>query len=119
MLRLYDPALEFHIGPGFPLDAQPVYVGHDGLRAFLRLWDEVAAISFVCEEVLDMGGPCFGVLLSSSVTGGESGVSIPPVRTVSTYTLGRGCVVRQELRNDGWESAPEALKAALQLAAAP
>ena len=119
MLRLYDPEFEFHIGPGFPIDAQSVYVGHDGMRSFLRLWDEVVALSFVCEEVVDMGGPCVGLLLSVVMTGGESGATPPPVHTVSTYTFARGLVVRQHLRNDDWESAPEELRAALERAGAP
>jgi hypothetical protein len=119
MLRLYDPGCEIHFGPGFPLDAQPVYVGHDGVYAVLRLWDEVSTLSFVCEEVLDMGGPCFGLLVSVTLTGSESGVSVPPSRGVSIFTLARGGIVRQVWRNDGWEVAPDELTAALQRAATP
>ena len=119
MLRIYDPAFEFHIGAGFPLDAQPVYLGHDGLRAFMRLWDEVATVSFVCEEVLDMGGPCFALTVSANMIGDESGVSLPPENMTCAYTLERGGVVRQDMQMAGWEAAPEELRVALERVGAP
>lgn len=118
VLRSYDPACEIHIGPGFPIDAESVYRGHDGLREFMRLWDEVSAVSFVCEEALDMGGPCFGLLLSVGMTGTKSGAPAPASHAVCTYSIRRGLIVRQDLRNDGWDVAPEELTAALRRAAA-
>ena len=112
-LRHYDSACEIHIGPGFPLDAEPVYHGHAGWLAAIRLWEEVADLSFVAVEVLDMGGPCFTVLMWMSATGIESGASTARVQAVWTYTLRRGLIVRLDVRNDGWDSAPDELAAAL------
>ncbi len=113
-LRFYDPACEIHIGAGFPLDAEPVYHGHAGWLAAIRLWEQVATLSFVAEEVLDMGGPCFTVLMWVSLTGTESGASAPPVQAAWTYTLCSGLIVRLDMRNDGWDAAPTELAAALQ-----
>jgi hypothetical protein len=46
-LRFYDPKGEVHIGAGWPLDAEPVYHGHVGWREAIRLWAQVATLSFV------------------------------------------------------------------------
>src|SRR5919201_3361138 len=114
ILRFYDPACEVHVGPGFPLDAEPVYHGHAGWREAIRLWEQVATLSFVAEEVLDMGGPCFTVLMRVGLTGTESGASAPPVQAVWTYTLRSGLIVRLDMRHDGWDAAPTELAAALE-----
>ena len=113
-LRFYDPACEIHIGAGFPLDAEPVYHGHAGWLAAIRLWEQVATLSFVAEEVLHMGGPCFTVLMWVSLTGTESGAAVPPVKAAWTYTLRSGLIVRLDMRNDGLDAAPTELAAALQ-----
>jgi hypothetical protein len=113
-LRFYDPECEIHIGQGFPLDAEPAYHGHAGWLAAIRLWEQVATLSFVAEELLDMGGPCFTVLMWVSLTGTESGASAPPVQAVWTYTLRGGLFVRLDMRHDGWDTAPTELAAALQ-----
>ena len=114
ILGFYAPNCEIHIGPGFALDAQPVYLGHAGWRAVMRLWDEVGALSFTPREVLDMGGECIGVLVSVSLTGVESGAQAPPVQAVWTYTLRQGLIVRQDVSHDGWETGPAELAAALE-----
>jgi hypothetical protein len=113
-LRFYDPACEIHVGAGWPLDAEPVYHGYDGWLAAIRLWEQAATLSFVAEEMLDMGGPCFTVLMTVSLTGTESGASAPPAQAVWTYTLRRGLIVRLDMRHDGWDVAPAELAAALQ-----
>jgi hypothetical protein len=113
-LRFYDQACEVHIGAGWPLDAEPVYHGHAGWRDAIRLWEQAVTLSFVTEEVLDMGGPCFTVLMWVKLTGTESGASVPPVQAAWTYTLRRGLVVRLDARHDGWDAAPADLAAALQ-----
>src|SRR5919201_300596 len=113
ILRFYDPACEIHVGPGFPLDAEPVYHGHPGWRALIRAWDETAAMSLVPKEALDMGGACFAVLVSVGITGTESGASTP-AQAVYTYTVRRGLIARQDMRIDGWDAAPAELAAALQ-----
>lgn len=113
-LRFYDPACEIHVGAGFPLDAEPVYHGHAGWLAAIRLWEQEATLSFVADELLDMGGPCFTVLITMSLTGTKSGASPPPVQAVWTYTLRRGLIVRLDLRHDGWDAAPAELAAALR-----
>jgi hypothetical protein len=113
-LRFYDPACEVHIGEGWPLDAEPVYNGHAGWRSAIRLWEQAATLSFVAEEVLDMGGPCFTVLMWVKLTGSESGASVPPVQAAWTYTLRRGLIVRLDARHDGWDAAPADLAAALE-----
>jgi hypothetical protein len=100
-LRFYDPACEIHVGAGFPLDAEPVSHGHAGWLAAIRLWEQEATLSFVAVELLDMGGPCFAVLMSVSLTGTESGASPPPVQAVWTYTLRRGLIVRPAARRMG------------------
>jgi hypothetical protein len=113
-LRFYDPDCEVHIGAGWPLDAEPVYHGHAGWREAIRLWAEAATLSFVTEEVLDMGGPCFTVLMWVKLTGAESGASVPPVQAAWTYTLRGGRIVRLDARHDGWDAAPADLAAALE-----
>jgi hypothetical protein len=113
-LRFYDPECEVHIGAGWPLDAEPVYHGHAGWREAIRLWAQVATLSFVAEEVLDMGGSCFTVLMWVKLTGAESGASVPPIQAAWTYTLRRGLIVRLDARHDGWDAAPTDLAAALQ-----
>jgi hypothetical protein len=113
-LRFYDPVCEVHIGAGWPLDAEPVYHGYAGWLAAIRLWEQAATLSFVAEEILDMGGPCFTVLMTVSLTGTESGASAPPVQAVWTYTLRSGLIVRLDARQDGWDVAPAELAAALQ-----
>jgi hypothetical protein len=113
-LRFYDPACEIHVGPGFPLDSEPVYHGHDGWLAAIRLWEQEATLSFVAEELLDMGGQCFTVLMTMSLTGTKSGASPPPVQATWTYTLRGGLITRLDVRHDGWDAGPAELAAALQ-----
>lgn len=114
VLRFYDPACEVHIGAGWPLDAEPVYHGHAGWRDAICLWEQAATMSFTAEEVLDMGGPCFTVLMWVRLTGTESGASVPAIQAAWTYTLRRGLVVRRDARHDGWDAAPADLAAALR-----
>ncbi|HEX2129044.1 MAG TPA: nuclear transport factor 2 family protein [Solirubrobacterales bacterium] len=113
LLRFYDPECEIRLGPGWPLDLDPVQRGHAGALAILAAWDEVGELSFVPEEILDMGGPAFALLVSVRMKGAASGADPRPLRSVWTYRLERGLIAGQTMRNDGWDAGAAELSEAL------
>ena len=94
----YDPAIEWHIG-GLEMpasDFEPVYHGHDGVRAFWREWFAAwETASFEYEEFLDAGESVV-TILSQRMRGRTSGVELEWSSYGQVWTLREGKVVRVE-----------------------
>ncbi len=90
-LRLFDPAVVFVIGPGFP-DAGS-YAGVEGIRGYMRgflePWDR---ITISAEELEDAGDTVIATVLQSGV-GAGSGVATE-LHYFQAWTFADGKVVR-------------------------
>jgi ketosteroid isomerase-like protein len=94
----YDPEIEWHIervGPLAP-DSEPVYHGHDGVRAFWRVWFAAwERADFEYEEFID-AGDCVITILSQRVRGRASGVELEWNSYAQVWTVQDGKIVRVE-----------------------
>ena len=106
----YDPSIEWRIGRlTVPItDLEPVYHGHDGIRAFWRTWFEAwDSVSFEYEELIDAGNIVVTVL-SQRMRGRASGVEQVWTSYGQNWTMHAGKVVRVEF----FPNRAEALEAA-------
>lgn len=93
----YDPAIEWHIAslplaPGF----EPVYHGHDGIRAFWRVWFAAwETVGFEYEEFIDAGDTVVAIL-SQRMRGRTSGVELEWSSYAQVWTVREGKIVRVE-----------------------
>jgi ketosteroid isomerase-like protein len=94
----YDPEIEWHIervGPLAP-DSEPVYHGHDGVRAFWRVWFAAwERADFEYEEFIDAGDSVI-TILSQRVRGRASGVELEWNSYAQVWTVQDGKIVRVE-----------------------
>jgi ketosteroid isomerase-like protein len=74
----YDPGIEWHLTPGWApaFDFEPVYHGHEGVRAFWRQWFAAwETASFEYEEFIDRGDSVV-TILSQRVRRRTSGLEL-------------------------------------------
>jgi uncharacterized protein len=106
----YDPGIEWHIARvGAPVgDMEPVYYGHEGVRAFWRKWFAAwETASFEYEEFIDAGDRVVAIL-SQRMRGRTSGVELEWNSYAQIWTIQDGKVVRVEFfptRSEGLEAA--------------
>ena len=96
--RLLAPASDF----------DPVYTGHDGIRAFWRTWFVAwETTSFECKEFIDAGDTVITVL-TQRVRGRASGLELESTSFAQTWAIQDANVVRVEF----FPTRSEALEAA-------
>ena len=79
------------------LDFEPSYHGRDGVRAFLRTYqDAFSKPSYEPRWLVDLGGGVFVMLLHHSLHGRASGVEVEQV-SAHRIQLRDGLVVREEV----------------------
>ncbi len=105
----YHPSIEWHVravtGPGS--DFEPVYHGHEGIRAFWRQWFAAwDTASFEYEEFLDAGDSIV-TILSQRMRGRTSGIELEWDSYAQAWKIRDGKVVRVEF----FPTRGEALKA--------
>jgi ketosteroid isomerase-like protein len=95
----YDPEIELHIderlrrGLG---DFDPVYYGHDGIRAFWRRWLEAwETISFDYEEFINAGDTVIQIV-SQHMRGRASGIEVERNSYAAGWTVQMGKITRLE-----------------------
>ncbi len=94
----YDPEIEWHIGAvaASMADLDPVYHGHEGVRAFWRQWFAAWEIaSFEYEEFIDAGDNVVTVL-TQRTRGRASGVELEWKSYAQVWTVQDGKIVRVE-----------------------
>jgi len=106
----YDPEIEWHVGR-LELTAsglEPVYHGHDGVRAFWHAWFAAwETASFEYEEFIDAGDSIV-TTLSQRLRGRTSGIELEWNSYGQVWTVHDGKIVRVEF----FHTRSEALKAA-------
>ena len=101
----YDPEIEWSIGrlqraPGF----EPNYHGHEGVRAFWRVWFGAwETVSFEYEEFIDAGDSVVAIL-SQRVRGRTSGVELDWSSYAQVWTVKDGKIARVEFFNTRGEA---------------
>jgi ketosteroid isomerase-like protein len=108
--EVYDRDIEWDL-KGWPqmvdLGIEPIYHGHDGVRAFWRQWLEAwESIEFRLDDLIDAGDDV--VALISQVSRGRVSGAEVPTSYAMVWTVRDGMVVR--MRNFGDRA--EALRAA-------
>ena len=115
LFAFYDREIEWHIGRLMAQvmggrqvgDFDPVYYGHDGIRAFWRSWLEAwETITFDYEEFIDAGDTVI-VMLSQHTRGRASGIELE-LSYAQAWTVQRGKITRMEFfptRNEALEAA--------------
>ena len=106
----YDPEIEWHIARVAPpmTDFEPVYNGHEGVRAFWRTWFAAwETASFEYEEFIDAGDSVV-TILSQQMRGRTSGVELEWTSYGQVWTVNDGKIVRVEF----FPTRSEALEAA-------
>ena len=93
----YDPAIEWRPGRAMAVsDLEPVYHGHDGIRAFWRQWFAAwETVRFEYEEFIDAGDSVVSIL-SQRTRGRTSGVELEWRSYGQVWTLANEKVVRVE-----------------------
>jgi ketosteroid isomerase-like protein len=94
----YDPDIEWRISalPTRAPDSEPVYRGHEGVRAFWRAWAEAFETpSFDYEEFIDAGDTVVSIL-SQRVRGRTSGIEQEWKSYGQNWTIRERKVVRVE-----------------------
>ena len=105
----YDPAIEWHISrvEAPASDFDPVYHGHDGVRAFWRQWFAAwETVAFEYEEFIDADDSVVSIL-SQRMRGRTSGVELEWNSYAQVWTIRDGAVVRVEFfptRRDALEA---------------
>jgi ketosteroid isomerase-like protein len=94
----YDPGIEWHVAPVIaPMgDLEPVYHGHEGVRAFWRQWFAAwETASFEYEEFIDAGDSVVSIL-SQRVRGRTSAIELEWKSYAQVWTVEGGKIVRVE-----------------------
>lgn len=103
----YDPGIEWHVGrllPHAPLDFEPVYHGHAGVRRFFRQWLSAwETVSFEYEELIDAGEHVV-VFLNQRMRGRTSGMEIDWPDYAQVWTVRGGKIVCSEFFLDRQEA---------------
>ena len=92
----YDPSIEWRLAPGWAIasDFEPVYHGHEGVRAFWRAWFAAwETASFEYEELIDAGDSVVAIL-SQHVRGRTSGVELEWTSYGQVWTIRDSKIVR-------------------------
>jgi ketosteroid isomerase-like protein len=91
-----DPEIEW-LGPGDLPDAPSVYRGHDGVRAFWALWNDVFERFWVeIEEMIDAGDHVVA-LVRVHGRGRDSGIEVETPIYPHVWTVRDGKSVRMEM----------------------
>jgi ketosteroid isomerase-like protein len=102
----YDPEIEWHIdrvNPTLAPDFEPVYYGHEGIRAFWRMWFAAwEQADFEYEEFIDAGDSVV-TILSQRMHGRTSGIEFRWDSYAQIWTL-RNDKVAPETRADDTDS---------------
>lgn len=94
----YDPDIEWHVRglASAELGFDPVYVGHDGVRAFWRLWLSAwETTSFEYDEFIDAGEHVV-VVQSQRNRGRTSGIELEWNSYAQVWTIREAKVMRVE-----------------------
>ncbi len=95
----YDPGIEWHVAPVIaPMgDLEPVYHGHEGVRAFWRQWFAAwEKASFEYEEFID-AGEAVVTILSQRMRGRTSGIELNWNSYGQAWTVRDGKIVRVQV----------------------
>ena len=106
----YDPGIEWNIARVMaPIgDFEPVYHGHEGVRAFWRVWFAAwETVSFEYEEFIDAGDSVVSIL-NQRMRGRTSGAEVEWSSYAQVWTVRDGKIVRVEF----FPTRAEALEAA-------
>jgi ketosteroid isomerase-like protein len=91
-----DPQIEW-LGPAILPDAPSAYRGHDGVRAFWAIWDEVFEQFWVeIEEMIDAGDQVVAMVRIHG-RGRDSGVDVATPSFPHVWTVRDGKQVRMEM----------------------
>jgi ketosteroid isomerase-like protein len=109
VLAAYDPGIEWHLARALAgFDFEPVYHGHEGVRAFWRQWFAAwETASFKYEEFIDAGDSVV-TILSQRMRGRTSGIELEWNSYAQVWTIQDGKIVRVEF----FPTRSEALEAA-------
>jgi ketosteroid isomerase-like protein len=94
----YHPRIEWHIARVMaPVgDFEPIYHGHEGIRAFWRQWFAAWEIaSFEYEDFIEVGDSVV-TILSQRMRGRRSGVELDWTSYAQVWTVQEGKIVRVE-----------------------
>jgi hypothetical protein len=92
-----DAVLTVEARPGARLDFEPSYRGPDGVRAFIRTYqDAFGDQSYEPQWLVDLGGNILVMLLQHSLRGRASGVEVEQV-SAHRLQLRDGLVAREEV----------------------
>jgi ketosteroid isomerase-like protein len=101
-----DVVLTVEARPGTRLDFEPSYRGRDGVRAFIRTFQDVFGdLSYQPQWLVDLGDNLLVMLLKQSLRGRASGVEVEGV-TAHRLHVQNGLVAREEVHaapGDDWE----------------
>ncbi|HYN52401.1 MAG TPA: nuclear transport factor 2 family protein [Thermoleophilaceae bacterium] len=92
----YDPEIEWHVLRVAEFGFDPVYVGHDGVRTFWRLWVSAwETTSFEYDEFIDAGEHVV-VVQTQRNRGRTSGIELEWISYAQVWTIQDAKVVRVE-----------------------
>ena len=104
--EVYDPDIEWYSGAPDGVGFEPVYRGHDGVRAFWRYWLESwESLEFRLDDLIDAGDDVVALIWQRN-RGRASGAVIE-YEWAQVWTLREGLVTRQRI----FMSRQDALKA--------
>jgi ketosteroid isomerase-like protein len=106
----YDPEIKWHLSPVFARasDFDPVYYGHEGVRAFWRQWFAAwERADFEYEEFIDAGTSVV-TILTQRVRGRTSRIELEWTSYGQVWTVRDGKIVRVQF----FPTREEALEAA-------
>ena len=98
-LLVYSPdaVLTVEVRPGTRLDFEQSYRGRDGVRAFIRTFQDVFGdLSYEPQWFVDMGDNLFVLLIKENLRGRTSGVEVQGV-TAHRLHMRNGLVTREEV----------------------
>jgi ketosteroid isomerase-like protein len=92
----YDPEIEWHVLRVAEFGFDPVYVGHDGVRTFWRLWLSAwETTSFEYDEFIDAGEHVV-VVQSQRMRARTSGIDVEWNSYAQVWTIRDAKVVRMD-----------------------
>jgi ketosteroid isomerase-like protein len=92
-----DVVLTLEARPGTTLDLEPSYRGRDGVRAFIRTFqDAFGDLSYEPQWLVDLGDNVLVMLLKQSLRGRASGVEVGQVSAHRLH-MRNGLVAREEV----------------------
>jgi SnoaL-like domain len=92
-----DAVLTVQFRPGARLDFEPSYRGPDGVRAFIRTFqDAFGDLSYEPQWLVDLGGDTAVMILKHSLRGRASGVNVEQV-SAHRLQVRNGLVAREEV----------------------